>query len=73
MSTYTYRYRSGQQSKPFALLDMAIEQARALSKPDSYGDEVDVLKDGTYLVGIARHGTFVFTGLSRNAARYGNG
>lgn len=48
-------------SKPFILKSMAIAEAKALSRPDSYGDEVRVgmRKGGRVLpVGVAKNGVF---------------
>ena len=59
---YILMYGGGATSLPFVLLDMAIDEARALSKPGSYGGEVFVVErrgPHTRELGVARNGRYV--------------
>ena len=61
-------------SKPFALEGMAITEARALSRPGSFGGEVTVTqkREGRMVeIGRARRGTFTPSGV-RGWIHYGN-
>ena len=52
----------GTISRPYALKSMAIDEARALSRPNSFGGEVTVVeRSGSHTreVGRARHGRYV--------------
>ena len=57
-----YGHNQRQSGHGYALLDMAIDEARALSKPNAYGGEVFVVERSgahTREVGVARHGKLV--------------
>ena len=57
-----YGHNQRQSGHPYALLEMAIDEARALSRPSAYGGEVFVVERSgphTREIGVARHGKFV--------------
>ena len=57
-----YGHNQRTSGHPYALLEMAIAEARALSKPNSYGGEVFVVERSgahTREVGVARNGRFI--------------
>jgi len=58
---YVLMYAGGAVSQPYKLLDMAIDEAKALSRPGSYGGEVNVVERNGYstrTVGTARLGKY---------------